>query len=141
MCILAKNWRLFGLDRGKINIYGVKMVTRCHLEIRVFFSSWKRCLFEEFWHLWLSLIDKFTELWYSRFIEKTSLENHPFLFLVSYMRTKGGNWNAQILEVEDKKMCNIPHHFSSKLTIPLLMLPAIFLLGIGCFVRKEDYYA
>ena len=34
-------------------------------------------------------------------------------------------------------MCDIPHHFSGKLTIPLLVLPAIFLFGIGCFVRKR----
>ncbi len=33
-------------------------------------------------------------------------------------------------------MCNLPHHFSGKLTIPLIVLPAIFLFGIGCFVRK-----
>jgi len=36
--------------------------------------------------------------------------------------------------MEDKKMCNIAHHFSGKLTIPLLVLLAIFLFGIGCFV-------
>ncbi|MBW7988904.1 MAG: LamG domain-containing protein [Planctomycetes bacterium] len=34
-------------------------------------------------------------------------------------------------------MCNIPHHFISKLTIPLLVLLVIFLFGIGCFVRKR----
>jgi len=42
--------QIFGLDIGKINICGDKMVTRCHLEIRVFSSSSKRWLFEEFWH-------------------------------------------------------------------------------------------
>jgi hypothetical protein len=33
-----KNQHLFGLAVGKINICGVKMVTRCHLEIRVFLA-------------------------------------------------------------------------------------------------------
>ena len=37
---------------------------------------------------------------------------------------------------EDKKMFNLPHHFIGKLTIPLLVLPSIFLFGIFCFVRK-----
>ncbi len=38
---------------------------------------------------------------------------------------------------EDKKICNIAHHFSGKLTITLLVLLAIFLFVIGCFVRKR----
>jgi len=33
----------------KIGICGDLLETRCHLEIRVFFSSWERWLFEEFW--------------------------------------------------------------------------------------------
>ena len=36
-----KKRHLFGLDIGKINICGDKMVTRCHLEIRVFFQLLK----------------------------------------------------------------------------------------------------
>ena len=50
ICIFAKNWYLFGLDIGKINICDEKMESRCHLKIRVFFSSWMRWLIEEFWH-------------------------------------------------------------------------------------------
>jgi len=46
---LAKNQHLFGLDIGKIKICSDKMETDCHLEIKVFFSSWKRWLFEGFW--------------------------------------------------------------------------------------------
>jgi len=49
ICIFAKNRYLFGRDIGKINICGVILETWCHLEIRVFSSSWKRWLFEEFW--------------------------------------------------------------------------------------------
>ena len=44
-----KKWHLFGLDIGKISICGDKMESWCHLEMRVFFSSWKRWFFEEFW--------------------------------------------------------------------------------------------
>ncbi|MHC4300862.1 MAG: hypothetical protein ACYS7Y_26610, partial [Planctomycetota bacterium] len=33
-------------------------------------------------------------------------------------------------------MRNLPHHFIGKLTIPLRVLPAIFLFDIGCFVRE-----
>ncbi len=66
------------------------------------------------------------------FIRETSLENHPLYFVASCLCTKGGNANAQLWGLEDKKMCNIAHHFSGKLTIPLFVLPAIFLSGIDC---------
>ena len=34
-------------------------------------------------------------------------------------------------------MCNLPHHFIDKLTIPLLVLPAIFLFGnVRFFIRR-----
>ena len=37
-------------------------------------------------------------------------------------------------------MCDIHHHFRGKLTIPLFVLPAIFLFGNVRFFYKEDYY-
>ncbi len=44
-----KNWHLFGLDIGKINICGDILETRCHLEIMVFSSSWKRWITDASW--------------------------------------------------------------------------------------------
>jgi hypothetical protein len=57
-----------------------------------------------------------------------------FSFLASCLCVKGGNANAQIWGLEDKKMCNLPHHLSGKLTKPLIVLLAIFLFDIVCFV-------
>ena len=55
--IMTRKFILEGYNRrrylfrlGKIKVSGDILVTRCPLVLAVFFSSWKRWLFAEFWH-------------------------------------------------------------------------------------------
>jgi len=46
----------FGLDIGKINICGVKMVTRCHLKIKVFFERLKEVILRLLCHSFIASV-------------------------------------------------------------------------------------